>query len=181
MFEHDGISFLKLSKSELPELWKLKQESWLNTHQITINTMEEQEAWYDTLDNHPHSPKTLVLMAHGSVANFGIFKIANIDYVNRVADVGWDVFEHHRGKGLGRKLVAAGSAYAIYILNLHRLNAEILTTNVASQKCAEAAGYVKEGVKRASVHKVGKYVDSIVYGLLDSDAELTLQPKIKAV
>jgi RimJ/RimL family protein N-acetyltransferase len=181
MFNYDGVEFLKLAKGDLPELWKLKQESWLNTHRITFNTMDEQEAWFETLDSHPHSPSQLILVAHGPVANFGIFKILGVDYINRTAEVGWDVFEYNRGKGLGKKLVAAGSAFCFQILNLHRITAEILETNIASQKCAENAGYVCEGAKREAVHKQGVYVDSLIYGLLAADSKLALQSKTETV
>lgn len=181
MYTYDDVSLLKLDQGNLAALWKLKQESWLNTHQITINTMEEQEAWFDSLDHDAHAPRNLVLVADGPVANFGIFKIFNVDYVNRSADVGWDIFEDYRGQGLGKKLVAAGSSFAIRMLNLHRLNAEILTINIASQHCAEAAGYLAEGRRREAVHKMGEYVDSVIYGLLSSDAESTLQHKTKIV
>jgi RimJ/RimL family protein N-acetyltransferase len=107
----------------------------------------------------------------------GIFKVFGIDYQNRTADTGWDIFEDHRGKGFGKKLVAAGAAFCFNILNLHRLNAEILSTNVASLRCAEAAGYVLEGTRRQAVHKEGKYVDSHILGILFSDANLGLQSK----
>ena len=170
MYTYNGVTLLKLSRGELPLLWKLKQESWANTHQITINTLEEQEEWFRSLDTSSCSPRQLILMAHSeSTANFGIFKLLNVDYVNRTANVGWDVFEDYRGQGLGKALVVAGSAFSLQMLNLHRLNAEILSTNVASSKCAEFAGYIVEGTKRSAVHKLGKYVDSHVLGLLESD------------
>ena len=182
MYQYDGISLFKLQKIDLPHLWKLKQESWFGTHQVTINTLDEQEAWFDTLDTHPTNPRNLVLLAEGPRdPNFGIFKVFGIDYVNRVADVGWDVFDDCRGKGLGKKLVAAGTAFCFNILNLHRLNAEILATNVASLRCADHAGYVHEGTKRMAVHKSGYYVDSLVLGILVSDWNLGLQSKTLTV
>jgi len=170
MYTYEGITFLKLERGELPLLWKLKQESWENTHQITINTQEEQENWFNSLDQHAHSPRNLVLMAHSeTAANFGIFKVFGIDHTNRTADVGWDVFEEYRGQGLGKRLVKAGSAFCLQMLNLQRLTAEILRTNPASMACAEKAGFVVEGTKRSAVHKLGVYVDSHVLGLLASD------------
>jgi RimJ/RimL family protein N-acetyltransferase len=46
------------------------------------------------------------------------------------------------------------------------LNCEILEHNEASIKCAKAAGFRQEGVKRESVFKDQKYYDSFCYGLL---------------
>jgi RimJ/RimL family protein N-acetyltransferase len=114
-------------------------------------------------------------------AKVGIFKIFGADYINRTADVGWDVFEDFRGKGLGKQLVAAGCAFCFDILALHRLTAEILANNIASLKCANAAGFQIEGTKRHAVHRLGEYIDSLVLGMLVSDKKLALQPKISPV
>lgn len=171
MYSCESISFRKLERSDLYSLWKLKQESWVNTHQITINSNDDQEKWFDSLDDNPHNPKNLILVASGFIEDFGIFKISNINYISRSADVGWDVYENCRGIGLGKKIVKAGSAFCFEVLNLRRLNAEILTTNIASQKCAKHAGYIQEGIKRDAVHKIDKYIDSLIYGLLSKEFE----------
>lgn len=48
-------------------------------------------------------------------------------------------------------------------------NAKLQEINIASQKCAEAAGFQHEGLKRESVAKLGKYLNSGVYGVLERD------------
>lgn len=170
MYRHDEIELYKLQKNDLWLLWALKQESGFATHRVTINTPLEQQAWFDTLDSHPTAPRNLVLMAdHDSSPKVGIFKVFGIDYQNRTADVGWDIFEEFRGRGLGKPLVTAGTRFCFDVLNLHRLTAEILENNVASLKCAKHAGYVQEGIKRQAVHKPEGYLNSHVLGILDSD------------
>ena len=54
---------------------------------------------------------------------------------------------------------------------MHRIDAEVLVNNIASQKVADFAGYIKEGLRRQVSWKCGKYIDSIVYGLLREDWE----------
>jgi len=166
MFHHSGLTLTKLQREDLSLLLALKSESWETTHHITIATMEDQVRWFESLDKDVHSPHNLVLMACNDDLKIGIFKISNVDWVNRSADVAWDVFKSHRGNGFGKSLVAAGSDFCFRILNLWRLNCEILETNIASQKCAFSSGFKKEGVKKESVIKLGSYVDSGIYGLL---------------
>lgn len=172
LFTSDGIHLRKIEKEDLPSLSVLKGESWMSTHQKSILNKENQEAWFGNLDNNPHSPSSLILIAetvspHMAISNnIGCFKISDIDYINRSANVGWDIFEKHRGKGLGKRLVVAGSTFCFDILNLRRLDAEILSTNKPSQKCAISAGFEQEGVRREAIHKPDGYVDSQIWGLL---------------
>lgn len=178
MYEHREIVLRKLERHHLWKLKTLKEESWMTTHQASMVNHDNQCRWYDSLvAENVNMPRNVVLQAekvqkspqdhHGWT--FGIFKINNIDYVNRTADCGWDVFSEFRGQKLGKQLVVAGVAFCFDILSLRRLNAEILDGNIASMKCAEAAGFVVEGVKRQAVHKLGNYVDSTVMGMLLSE------------
>ena len=176
MFESAGLRLEKLQEDDLHDLWKLKQESWGTTHNITIVNRDDQDRWFKSLDQNVHSPRNLVLVAYtkevGSGINeskVGIFKIANVDYVSRTADTAWDIFENFRGKGFGKKLVYAGTAFCFDILNLRRLTAEILSINFASQNCAAHAGYVHEGTKRQLTHKRSEFLDSEVWGCLRSE------------
>lgn len=169
MFTHKKLTLRKLEKEDLRLLFELKQESWFGTHHVTIINNTDQERWFEGLDRHPHHPSSLFLIADEKKdfpCSIGLFKITNIDWVNRQTDVAWDVFELYRGKGYGKNLVEAGTRFAFDILNLRRLNAEILETNIASQKCAFAAGYDLEGRKRMAIFKNGKYVDSLMFGHL---------------
>jgi RimJ/RimL family protein N-acetyltransferase len=187
MFVHQNIELCKLEEHDLRFLRDLKRDSWQSTHQVTLTSIEDQRQWFlSTLDHNIHSPRDLILMARTKVAllsntKVGIFKIFGVDYVNSTADVGWDLFKEFRGKGLGKQLVNAGSAFCFDILALRRLTAEILDNNPASIKCAENAGFVLEGRKRQAVHRLGNYPDSLIYGSLVSDRNLALQPKIQSV
>jgi len=161
------VSFRKLERADLPRLLSLKLESFETTHHVTIANMEDQERWFNSLDHHVHTPRSLALIGSSEEASdFGLIKVTGIDWVSRSADLAWDVFKEHRGKGLGKPLVTAGVRYCFDILNLRRLTAEVLENNPASTKCALAAGFVQEGVKRAAVFKGNVYLNSVVYGVL---------------
>ena len=176
LYENNGVVFRKLMKEDLNRLLCLKNESWSNTHKVTITNMDDQYKWYESLlKESVNYPNNLVLIAaikldkggEPLTPTFGMYKILNINWVNRTANVGWDVFKVCRGKGYGKKMVAAGASFCFDVLNLRRLNAEILADNTASIKCAEAAGFTLEGTKMQEVHRCGKYIDSHVYGKLN--------------
>lgn len=170
-FSAIDLTFRKLEREDLPRLLELKQETWSNTHSTTIVNMEDQERWFDSLDKDVHCPRNLILVAFLSpqppknvIDRVGIFKIFNVNYVNGSADVAWDIFREMRGKKYGKILVSGGVQFCMDILGLRRLNAEILRYNEASLKCALAAGFVEEGVRRKAVFKSGRYIDSIIFG-----------------
>lgn len=173
MYESKGLKFGKIEQSDVTDFWHLKQDSWMMTHQKTIINHADQQAWFDHMEGNPNNPSNLVLSVrsrqNGIYVLTGCYKVLRIDYISRSADVGWDLLKEFRGKGLGKAIVAGGANFCFDILNLRRLNAEILETNVPSQKCAEAAGFVLEGVKRESVHKPEGFVDSQFWGLLESE------------
>ena len=169
MFSYESLTLRKLDRKDLKLLSELKQESCFGTHHVTIVNDTDQERWFEGLDRHPHQPSNLFLIAECEFGSLGLFKLTGIDWVNRQTDVAWDIFKPHRGKGFGKKLVMAGTSFAFEVLNLHRLNAEILETNKASHKCADAAGYKLEGCKKKAIYKNGKYVDSLVFGILNNN------------
>lgn len=176
MYVQEDIRLRKIEEEDLFFLQEIKNETWEHTHRVSFINTADQQNWFKSLNQHATNPRDLVLMASKEdnfrKDKFGVFKIFDIDYVNRTAEVGWDVERSHRGKGLGKRLVKAGCRFCFDVLALRRLNAEILATNAPSLKCAEYAGFVQEGTKRMAVHKLGTFVDSIVLGLLASDSAL---------
>jgi RimJ/RimL family protein N-acetyltransferase len=163
MYKHkNGVTLRKLERSDLKKLKELKNESWFGTHNITFVNDLDQQRWFDGLD----SSKTLILVAEYETNVFGLYKISNIDWVNRRYDSAHDVFESSRGRGLGKPLLAAGVDFGFEVLNMNRLDTEVLENNIASLKCALYAGFVEEGRKRKCIHKCGEYLDSIFLGIV---------------
>jgi RimJ/RimL family protein N-acetyltransferase len=163
MYDHkNGISFRKITKSDLQSLLDLKSESWFGTHNIPILNYEDQERWYDSISK---SKTDFILIATFDNNSVGTFKINNIDFISRVAHIGHDIYNQYRGRGLGNKLVVAGVDFCFEILNMNRLDAEVLENNIASQHTLFNAGFVKEGVRKQAVFKCQSYVDSILCGI----------------
>lgn len=184
LYEHVGIRFRRVRAPDLADLADLKNESWPSTHRVSLVSGRSQEAWLAALDSEDvHTPRNLVLVAvigtdetldipaplPRVAESVGVFKILNVCWQSRRADVGWDVYRLHRGKGLGKLLVKAGVAFCFDALGLHRLQANVLAGNEASRKCAEAVGFIREGYQRRCVFRGGGWIDNVVYGVLAED------------
>ena len=167
MYKHkNGITLRKLEFDDLDLLKKLKDESWFGTHTITIINMKDQVEWFNRISN---SNTDLFLMAINEMVPIGLYKIRNIDWINRNYDSGHDVFEDSRNKGFGYKVVEAGVDFGFEILNMYRIDTEVLVNNIASIKTVVFAGFVLEGVRREAVYKCGQYIDSNFYSILKPD------------
>tara|TARA_R110000823_G_scaffold277167_1_gene395721 strand:- start:712 stop:1122 length:411 start_codon:yes stop_codon:yes gene_type:complete len=99
----------------------------------------------------------------------GLFKIDDIDWINRKCSEGHDIFKSQRGKGFGKLVLEAGIDFVFEVLNLNRVEAEVLENNIASQKCCSYIEYPIEGRRLKAIHKCGEYLDSIIYGFLKED------------
>lgn len=184
MYKHkEGIILRKLERKDLPLLKELKNESWFGTHTINFLSDLDQERWFEGLNNRTH----LILVAYkeakistrtttGTLESMkeipvGLYKIQNIDWYNRTYDSSHDVFKEHRGKGLSKPVLVAGTDFAFEVLNMNRIDGQVLENNIASRKSAVYAGFQEEGVRRKSIHKCGQWLDSIHIGILREDWE----------
>ncbi|MFI6759028.1 GNAT family N-acetyltransferase [Micromonospora sp. NPDC050417] len=86
-----------------------------------------------------------------------------------MADVGYLVAPHARGRGYCSRALAAASAWAFASLGLWRIEWRAHLGNDASRRAAEKAGFTMEGVARQGIPHRGTRVDVWVGALLSSD------------
>jgi RimJ/RimL family protein N-acetyltransferase len=164
MYEHkNGLRLRKIEEEDLLLLKELKDESWFGTHRVSIVNMTDQLNWFKKITT---DRDNLMLIAMESKKPIGLYKIADIDWINRHYNSAHDVFKEHRGYGYGYKVLEAGVDFGFEVLNMHRIDTEVLVNNIASHKTAIFAGFQLEGTRRDAVHKCGEWIDSNFYGLL---------------
>jgi RimJ/RimL family protein N-acetyltransferase len=170
MYIHkNSIKLVKIEKKDLSILQDLKNESWFGTHNITFVNELDQERWFNSIDNN----KTIILKAINNKEEFvGLYKITNIDWINRKYDSAHDVLKNFRGLGYSKIVLEAGIDFGFEVLNMNRIETEVLENNQASLKSAIWVGFIQEGIKRNSIHKCGQYLDSIFLGILRNEWSL---------
>lgn len=104
----------------------------------------------------------------------GFFNINNIlRGAEERGDIGYLVSVDKLKQGYGTEgvqaLVAQAFSPAPEGLGLHRLQAAIKVGNLGSEKVAEAAGFVFEGVMRKYMSVQGTFVDHSLYAVLAED------------
>ncbi len=133
------------------------------------------KAWYDKyLNTRNNSVRCAIVDEQDEI--LGLISLLDIDSVNRSAALHIMIGgAENRGKGIGSFAVRAMVEHAFLNLNLRRIELGVLETNLPAIRLYEKTGFVKEGIKRQSNYKNGKYVNMIMMGLLRDEFGGNLQ------
>lgn len=88
---------------------------------------------------------------------------------NLRAEIGYMFLAEHHGKGLASEAVHTILSYAFNVLRLHSVEAVIDPANLPSEKVLVANGFSKEGHFRENCYWEGRYLDSVIYSILDRE------------
>ena len=121
------------------------------------------------------NPITVFAIANPSKAIGSIGLMPGKDVHRHTAELGYWLAEPFWGQGIMTQAVKSLTAYAIRDLKLHRIFAEPYTTNPASARVLEKAGFICEGILRSNVFKDGKVLDQFIYCCI---REVSTQPVI---
>ncbi|MDL4819426.1 GNAT family N-acetyltransferase [Actinomadura opuntiae] len=83
----------------------------------------------------------------GLIGTIGLFKV---DWAQLTCEVGYGMRSSARGRGYATEALSLLSDWAIRDCGLYRIELRALTTNHASIRVAEKAGYVREGLARGA-------------------------------
>lgn len=86
-----------------------------------------------------------------------------------VGDVGYGVHPAARGRGLATRALLLVARWGLEELGLVRVEVIVDVDNVPSQRVAEKAGFVREGVLRRRLEVEGRRSDGVMYSLLPED------------
>jgi RimJ/RimL family protein N-acetyltransferase len=77
----------------------------------------------------------------------------------------------HRGRGTAQEAARLLARHVLLELGFHRLDLEVYGFNERAQRSFEAAGFVREGVKRRAYRRHDEWVDGVLYALVREDLE----------
>ncbi|MBQ3022811.1 MAG: GNAT family N-acetyltransferase [Clostridia bacterium] len=100
----------------------------------------------------------------------GLVSLLSINNINRSGELHIMIGNaESRGKGLGTFAVRAMVNHAFDNLNLRRIELQVLENNVAAIGLYKKVGFIKEGLKRESNYKNGRYENMMLMGLLKDE------------
>jgi ribosomal-protein-serine acetyltransferase len=103
----------------------------------------------------------------------GVVGFHAIDWVNRNTSIGYWLARTARGRGVMTTAVRALLDHAFYEWELHRIEIHCAPGNRPSRAIPERLGFREEARLRETELVGGRYLDSVVYGLLEGDWSAT--------
>ncbi|MCY4447025.1 MAG: GNAT family protein [Rhodobacteraceae bacterium] len=161
-------------------------EAWYHLKSLSQNFLKPWEPIWES----DHLTRTIFIKrikwAKNSVANnyafpFFIFSKTdqillggiNLDYIrerpSKSAIVGFWIGEPFARKGYMQEALQALVHFAFYELDLSRIEASCLPTNIASRGLLEKSGFKYEGVAQSYLEIAGKWQNHVIYANLRSD------------
>ncbi|MBP6185996.1 MAG: GNAT family N-acetyltransferase [Saprospiraceae bacterium] len=92
-----------------------------------------------------------------------------IDPQHAVGEIGYGLLPEYWGQGYMQEVLKQVLPYAFQSMGLHRVEANVNTENRASQRLLEKMGFQKEAHFRENYAYNGKFLDSLIFGLLEKD------------
>jgi ribosomal-protein-serine acetyltransferase len=94
-----------------------------------------------------------------------------IDRVNKATEIGYWLDRERNGQGIVTKSCRSLIGYAFDELGMHRIVIRCAAGNTKSRAIPERLGFTEEGMLRESEWLHGRYLDLVVYSLLESEWE----------
>ena len=139
---------------------------WLNLRDVFPHpyTIDDARWWVEHASQGDPKRSFAIASAEEPIGAIGL--ILGEDVHRFSAELGYWLAEPFWGRGIMTKAVRALTEHAFREFPLNRIYAEPFATNLASVRVLEKAGFLREGVLRASVVKNDVILDQIVYAKL---------------
>ncbi len=138
------------------KVWRMLRDQFPHPY-----TAADADAWIAVAD--AQNPLTSFAIVADGAAVGGIGIVLHTDIHRRTAELGYWVGEAFWNRGIATAAVRAFTPYAFGAVDLLRIYAGVFSSNPASMRVLEKAGYVREAVLRQAVVKDGEVLDEILY------------------
>lgn len=130
-------------------------------------TMAEAEDWATLQAGAADGGRELVFAVVGPGDEFlGGCGVNQINSLHRFGNLGYWVRSSATGRGVASEAARQAAAFVFRNTNLVRLEIVCAVENRRSQRVAEKAGAIREGILRNRLVLHGRPVDAVMYGLL---------------
>ena len=99
----------------------------------------------------------------------GVIDLKDVDWVTKVAEVGYWVAPWARGRGVATRAARSLARWAILEHGFERVEVFAATGNVASQRAAQKAGFTREGIARNAGRVHDSRLDLVVFAMVPDD------------
>lgn len=127
----------------------------------------QQEAWFDSISRSSKSKRFSIYEKSGKFV--GLFRVDQIDLINKSACVGLDISAEMRGQGYAPLIYNYMMQYYFYQMGMNRLYLAVLDSNGIAKNLYQKLGFQVEGISRSAIFRNGKYIDLIWMSILSGE------------
>ena len=134
----------------------------------TVNEFEKRIELYHTSFEEKKGITWAIVekVSNKIIGDFGFWKI---DVKHHRGEIGYVLHPEYWGKGYMKETMRALLEVGFNQLNLHSIEANVNPKNESSKKLLLNMGFKQEAYFRENYFFEGKYLDSVIYSLLESD------------
>ncbi|HZK07778.1 MAG TPA: GNAT family protein [Bacteroidales bacterium] len=123
-------------------------------------------------------PQEIVFVIRNNKKVIGQAAYNNIRWFNRKAALSLFIHPEYQRQGVGTLVMQHLISHGFDHLNLHRLEAEVISYNQAAMALMKKAGFTEEGRLREARYFNGSYVDILSFGLLRKEHQESSKKQI---
>ena len=101
----------------------------------------------------------------------GIIIYSEDKYSRSVYNISLTIGKKYWRKGYGTDSIKAVLRYLFSKRRAHKVELEVVRENEAAVLCYKKCGFIEEGLRRKKYYYKGKYLDTIVMGILKEEFE----------
>lgn len=164
----DGLRLRHLRRDDAAAVTRLVSDRrvWLNLRDVVPHPYTQQHG-RDFVDRQVSSddPDAVAIVLDGELVGL-VGAHPMVDVHRYVAEVGYWLGVPYWGQGIATRALRAVVDHVFATTELLRLEAHVFSSNPASARVVQKAGFTLEGVLRASVVKDGRVLDRMMWAKL---------------
>jgi RimJ/RimL family protein N-acetyltransferase len=177
VFRFQNISFrpLELGDIELVRDMHNEPDTLLQMRDPWPVSPLQQRDWFEAM-NRRRSDVTFMVCLIEDETPVGVWRLQNVDAINRVCEAGVDIFPAHRRQGYGSQTYRMIMAFLFDHFNIHMIYLRTAAFNNNAQSLYVKLGFRETGRLVESIFRHGRYWDNILM-CLTVDQYRQLYPK----
>jgi RimJ/RimL family protein N-acetyltransferase len=166
VFTFDDIGFRPMELGDLELVRQMHNEpsTLLQLGDPTLVSERQQRAWFEAMSAR-RSDVVFIVCRPEANEIVGVWRLQNLDQINRVCEVGVDIFPDYRRQGLGVKTYQMLLAYLFDHFNIHMAYLRVAEFNEQAIALYKKVGFQETGRLRESIFRHGRYFDNIIFCL----------------
>ncbi|MFD1605731.1 GNAT family N-acetyltransferase [Flavobacterium artemisiae] len=172
VIETERLLLKRITNEDVKEVFELRSnpETMKYIPRPLVKNNEEALAHIALLDENINNNTGINwgITIKGDPKLLGIIGFYRTQPENYRSEIGYMLLPEFHGKGIVPEAVKRLIEYGFKDLKLHSIEAVIAPENIASEKVLQKCGFVKEAHFKESEFYDGKFLDKVIYSLLES-------------